>query len=81
MVGQPLTDLAIRKLRTSGQERVELWDTKIPGFGVRASPAGTKSFILIYRPRQATSADAWTVSDLVAFHGTAESDGRPQKLK
>ena len=51
MVGQPLTDLAIRKLKTSGQERVELWDTKIPGFGVRASPAGTKSFILIYRHR------------------------------
>ena len=45
---QPLTDLLLRKLK-SGEERVEVWDAKIPGFGVRISTSGTKSFILLYR--------------------------------
>ena len=51
MVDQPLTDIAIRKLALGTGERVEIWDSKIPGFGVRASGRGTKSFILVYRHR------------------------------
>lgn len=51
MVGQPLTDIAIRKLSVGTGERVEIWDSKIPGFGVRASAKGTKSFMLVYRHR------------------------------
>ncbi len=51
MVGQPLTDIAIRKLAVRTGERVEIWDSKIPGFGMRASSKGTKSFILVYRHR------------------------------
>lgn len=47
---QPLTDLLLRKLKGS-EERVEIWDAKIPGFGVRVSPIGTKAFILLYRFR------------------------------
>jgi integrase len=51
MVGQALTDMAIRKLIARGVERVEIWDSRIPGFGVRASASGTKSFVLVYRHR------------------------------
>ena len=50
MVRQALTDLAIRKL-VADDNRVEIWDAKVPGFGVRASASGTKSFILMYRYR------------------------------
>ena len=47
---QPLTDLLLRKLK-GGEERIEVWDAKFPGFGVRVSPSGTKSFVLLYRFR------------------------------
>lgn len=43
-----LTELAIRKLAPKGNARVELWDDKIRGFGIRVSPKGTKSFVLMY---------------------------------
>ena len=43
-----LTELTIRKLTPKGNARIELWDDKMPGFGVRVSPRGTKSFVLMY---------------------------------
>lgn len=43
-----LTELTIRKLSPKGKERVEVWDDKLPGFGVRVSASGTKSFVLMY---------------------------------
>lgn len=48
---QNLTDLTLRKLSSNGQDRAEVWDARIPGFGVRVSSAGTKTFILLYRHR------------------------------
>ena len=43
------TELAIRKLTPKGNVRIEIWDDKMPGFGMRVSPRGTKSFVLLYR--------------------------------
>ncbi len=43
-----LTELAIRKVSAKDGQRVEIWDEKLPGFGLRASPAGTKTFVLMY---------------------------------
>ncbi len=47
-IQQPLSDLLIRKLKGAAG-RVEVWDAKLPGFGIRVSPSGTKSFVLLYR--------------------------------
>ena len=49
MVRAPLTDFAIRGLAPERGTRMEIWDTKIPGLGVRASGHGTKTFVLMYR--------------------------------
>ena len=50
MSAPPLTDFALKKLPApTGTERVEVWDGKVAGLGVRVSPLGTKSFVLVYR--------------------------------
>ena len=43
-----LTDKRVRDLRSEGKD-VFLWDARMPGFGVRVTPAGAKSFVLHYR--------------------------------
>ncbi|MGH8335469.1 MAG: tyrosine-type recombinase/integrase, partial [Gammaproteobacteria bacterium] len=43
-----LTDLTVRNLSARAGERIELWDAKLPGFGVRVSPTGTKTFVVLY---------------------------------
>ena len=50
-MAQNFTDLMLRKLTTNGQDRLEIWDGRTPGFGMRISAAGTKTFILMYRHR------------------------------
>lgn len=48
---QAFTDLMLRKLTSGGRDLIEVWDEQIPGFGMRVSKTGTKSFILLYRHR------------------------------
>jgi integrase len=58
MARQTLTDIALQKLQPVDGRQTETWDAKMPGFGVRVSPSGTKSFVLMYRhsgrPRRLT---------------------------
>lgn len=53
-MAQNFTDLMLRKLNANGKDRVEIWDGRVPGFGVRLSGVGTKTFILVYRHRGRT---------------------------
>ena len=58
MVDQALTDVAVRNLTAPRHGQIELWDTRVRGFGVRVSHGGAKAFVLVYRfngrPRRIT---------------------------
>lgn len=49
MAQYSLTDVKVRKIIPDPDKRIEIWDSKTPGFGVRVAPTGTKSFVLLYR--------------------------------
>ncbi|MGH1407496.1 MAG: tyrosine-type recombinase/integrase [Rhodomicrobiaceae bacterium] len=49
MAKETLTDLRIRKLKPPAKGQSEIWDNKLPGFGVRITSKGTTSFVLLYR--------------------------------
>lgn len=44
-----LTDRTLRSVQV--ESRTELWDEALPGFGVRVSPQGDRSFFIMYRYR------------------------------
>jgi len=48
MPTENLTDRKIASLKPA-KERTEYWDDGTPGFGLRVSPEGTKTFFLMYR--------------------------------
>jgi integrase len=43
-----LTQLGVERLRPKDREQI-LWDTVLPGFGLRISPKGVKTFLIQYR--------------------------------
>lgn len=43
-----LTDLAIQRLKLPAQGQQTHYDDAVPGFGVRVSQGGTKSFVVVY---------------------------------
>lgn len=45
-----LTDAAVKRLKTpTDVDRIEYWDTKTPGFGIRISSSGVRSWVMILR--------------------------------
>lgn len=54
-----LTDAAIQKARLPQTGQAEIWDAGISGFGVRITPKGVKSFVLLYRHHG--KARRWTI--------------------
>src|SRR5580693_589337 len=43
-----LTDIAVRNLKPPERGQVTLTDDSLPGFGLRVSQGGTKSFVLVH---------------------------------
>jgi hypothetical protein len=50
MSQQKLTKLAVEQIPAQGED-VVVWDTALPGFGVRVKPTGVRSYIIQYRDR------------------------------
>lgn len=49
MPTKKLTQAAVEKLRAPEQGRKEHWDSQLPGFGLRVSGSGRKTWIALYR--------------------------------
>jgi hypothetical protein len=49
MPARELTDLSMRSLPSVPGRQVDVYDSRVRGFGVRVSPNGTKSFFVYYR--------------------------------
>jgi integrase len=46
-----LTDLAVASVKPPASGRIEIWDAMLPGFGLRISDKGSKSWVVLYRVR------------------------------
>jgi integrase len=49
MPKQKLTDFSVKSAKGPVKGRTEIWDTLLPGFGLRVSDKGTKTFQFMYR--------------------------------
>jgi Arm DNA-binding domain len=83
MPHKSLTQLMAERLRPKAAE-VMFWDTNLPGFGLRVSPKGRKSFIVQYRVRGAKGT-AWKERQIVlgtlAFLTVAQASDRARQYK
>jgi integrase len=67
---QKLTKSVVESL-TPASKDVVVWDTELPGFGVRVKPAGVRSYIVQYRDRQTGESRRKTIGrhgPLLSFH-------------
>ena len=52
MPKRSLTELTIKNLKPPASGQITTWDTQLTGFGVRCSPGGTKTFVVMYGKRR-----------------------------
>jgi hypothetical protein len=60
MSKQKLTKLAVEQIPAQGAE-VVVWDTALPGFGLRVKPTGVRSYIIQYRDRTTGASKRMTI--------------------
>ena len=67
---QKLTKSVVEAFAPVGKE-VVVWDTELPGFGIRVKPAGVRSYVVQYRDRQTGESRRKTIGQhgpLLTFH-------------
>jgi integrase len=74
MATQKLTKSVIEGLAPAGADYV-VWDTELPGFGVRVKPSGVKSYVIQYRNRVTGASRRKTIGQhgpLLTYHKARE---------
>jgi Arm DNA-binding domain len=66
MAKKRLTDRTLKALKTTG-ERYDVMDTDVPGFGVRVTERGRRTFILIARYPGSTNPTRRSVGEYPAL--------------
>ena len=57
MARQKLTKIVVEAMKPAPEELV-VWDSALPGFGLRIKPTGIRSYIVQYRTRDTGSRSA-----------------------
>jgi integrase len=74
MAKKKLTKSAVESLAPSDQDCV-IWDTALPGFGIRVKPSNVKSYVVQYRNRKSGASRRKTIGQhgpLLTFHKAKE---------
>ena len=61
--------------------RVIIWDSEIPGYGLRVTPTGAKSFILQHRLDPKSNPRKWTLGKAGVADGLSARDARAKALE
>jgi hypothetical protein len=83
LVKKKLTKSAVESLEPSDQDCV-IWDTALPGFGIRVKPSNVKSYIVQYRNRKSGASRRKTIGQhgpLLTFHQAKLGLARPMELQ
>src|SRR5206468_1281766 len=76
-----LTDLAVRNLNAPETGRVTYWDAYLPGFGLRISEKGRKTWIAMYRVRGTSVMETIGTTALIPEVAKARELARQSMLK
>src|SRR4051794_21172893 len=68
-----LTQAAVERVNPPAQNRATYWDNLLPGFGLRVTPNGAKSWIAVYRVRGSTKQVWHTLGTLAVFPNVGEA--------
>jgi integrase len=74
MAKQKLTKSVVESL-TCGSEEFVIWDSALPGFGIRVKPSNVKSYVVQYRNRKTGASRRKTIGQhgpLLTFHKAKE---------
>jgi integrase len=74
MAKEKLTKSVVESL-TSGSEEFVIWDSALPGFGIRVKPSNVKSYVVQYRNRKTGASRRKTIGQhgpLLTFHKAKE---------
>jgi integrase len=63
-----LTDQSVRKLPVPEEHARITYDLDLPGFGVRVTPAGVKSFVYVYRSPETGQSRTYTIGRFTNGH-------------
>lgn len=67
MSRKSLTQLTVDRMAKPASGRLEIFDTNLPGFGIRVTAKGAKSWVVLYRVRGRSKIERITIGSLAEY--------------